>query len=55
VALSEQRTLELDRRQVAERGVQTFLVADLFEKHADAGLWLGQFAMRDMLIRMPWS
>ena len=45
VVLSEQPALELGRRQVAARGVQTFLVVDLLEKHADAGAGLGQIAI----------
>ncbi len=41
VVLSQQSALKLDRRPVAERGVQTFLVVDLLEKEADAGTGQG--------------
>ena len=37
--------LELGRRQVAERRVQALLVVDLLQKHAHAGLGLGQIAI----------
>jgi hypothetical protein len=45
IGFSQQPALELGRRQVAERRVQAFLVVDLFEKRADAGVGLGQVAI----------
>ena len=45
IGLSQQPALELSRRQVAECRVQAFLVVDLFEKRADAGVSLGQVAI----------
>ena len=43
--VSPRAALELGRRQVAERGVQAFLVVNLFQKHAEAGVGVGQIAI----------
>ena len=43
--LSQQPALELDRGEIAERGMQAFLVVDLVQKPADAGAGLRQIAV----------
>ena len=50
VGLSPRAALELGRRQVAERGVQAFLVVNLFQKHAEAGVGVGQIAIFGALV-----